>query len=409
MQNNPFTSKTFSSIWTKHFINSTQPIHFNSIQNLSFIKSRRFPVFFNVGKNWTKAMSYSINPIPTEYPNKKIFLIYDIPNYIIPNELTSNTPINTLRVKQYKGYLANLSEFKTLDQYMQDRFDSKSRYKFRRNKQRLSSCFNINESIYFGAIDKEEYDSIFKSFRSLLEKSFLEKQVSTNILEKWNYYCELVYPMILEKKASLYVLRNEGEPICIALNFHSDDLAFLFFSVYDSDYSKFGIGYMSVMKCIEWCIENNFKGYDFSKGYFHYKVRWSNVVYNFDYHILYDSKDLISSCMAKMMANYFRLKQLLREKEINKTYNKLMFHLKNKKTISGEDQGMQLGPKTPVNLEHQLNKLDYKDAQYSFLRKPIFEFIYHTGIHVNDIKVAKIEGAHWVIGQDQMQKIIIKN
>ncbi|SHJ59879.1 Acetyltransferase (GNAT) domain-containing protein [Arenibacter nanhaiticus] len=409
MKNNPFTSPTFVTTWLKHFTSFKEQYSFSFIDDLSFIKNKKLPVFINIGKNWTKAMSYSISPDPESVPKNKVLLIYDIPNYVIPNKLTAGGPIKTHKVRQYEGFLANLSGFKTLDEYMQDRFDSKSRYNFRKNKKKLTQCFHINESIYFGSITKDEYDAVFKSFHSLLKKTFLEKQVSTNILEKWDYYYELVYPMILEKKASLYVLRNEDEPICIALNFHSEDISFLFFSVYDSDYSKFGIGYMSVMKCIEWCIENNFKGYDFSKGYFHYKKRWSNVIYNFDYHILYDSKSITASFLAFFMSNYFRWKQILREKNLNKAFNKVLFHLKNKEKIDDKYPGFQFGPKTELSDSHQFNKLNFKSCEYAFLRKPIYEFIYKTGFHIKDIKVTESQGSFWVIGQDKMQKIMINN
>ena len=215
--------------------------------------------------------------------------------------------------------------------------------------------------------------------------------------------------MILEKKASLYVLRNEEEPICIALNFHSDDLAFLFFSVYDSDYSKFGIGYMSVMKCIDWCIENNFKGYDFSKGYFLYKERWSNVVYKFDYHILYDSKDLISSSLAYVIANYFRLKQQLREKNINKIFNKMMFFIKIRKKAADKQSSFEFGPEEEINPAYSLNKLNIQDVAYPFLKRPMYEFIYKTGEHVKAVSVTESEGTYWAIGSKYMQRILIKN
>lgn len=411
MKNNPFSSETFVKIWSQHFANSIEPITFNFIPNLSFIKNKYFPVFINIGKNWTKAMSYDLKESPEKQNlGNKVLFIYDVPNYLENKKSPEKTSIRTRKVRQYQGFLANLKNFSSLEDYMSDRFDSKSRYKFRRNKQRLESCFSINETLFFGDIAKNEYDRIFTSFRSLLEKAFNKKQVNTNILDKWEYYHQLVYPMIIEKRASLYVLSNEDVPICIALNFHSDTHVFLFFSVYNSDYSKFGIGYLSVMKCIEWCIDNNVEGYDFSKGYFLYKSRWSNVIYDFNYHVIYNSNSLISIIIANNICYYFRIKQFLREKELNRIYNKLMFLIKTSSSANGHNQQtLEFGKITELDQHLKMPAINFEDSIYSNLRRPIYDFLYTTGNPLKELNVFKSQDSYWLVGRKKMQKITVKD
>lgn len=409
MKNNPFTSNTLTTIWLKHYTKSLSPVNFEHIHNLTFVKNGFFPVFVNVGKNWTKAITYSLDDCSLNNYNNKAFLIYDVPNYIPQESDTKKFALNVLKVPQYYGYLAKLTGFNSLEQYMKSQFDSKSRYKFKRNKKRLQESFHISESIYFGEILKAEYDQLMDSFRNLLQKAFKEKQANTNIIAKWAFYYELIYPMILEKKASLYVLRNEQEPICISLNFHSDSTVFLFFSVYDSDYSKFAIGYMSVMKSIEWCIENKVNAYDFSKGYFHYKERWSNVKYRFDYHILYNPKSLISYCLALVMASYFRLKQKLREKKLNNIYHKALFYLKSKNEMVRGMKNYEYGPKMELNLAFSNTKINIDAPEYSFLKRPLFDYIYFTGEHLSKVCLVEWQGNYWIVGPKHKQKIILPN
>ena len=65
--------------------------------------------------------------------------------------------------------------------------------------------------MFYGAIEKVEYDHIFEHFKFLLTKRFDDKQITNNNLDpaEWEFYKEVVYPLILEKKASLYVIYNK--------------------------------------------------------------------------------------------------------------------------------------------------------------------------------------------------------
>lgn len=407
MSKNPFTSDTFISIWLKHFTNSLKPICFKGFHNISFVKANFLPVYLNVGRNWTKAMSYSIDYSLVKGGKMRAFLIYDVPEYMEVRPEPKNSPLHTIKVRQYQGYLANFKGIDSLSQYMERKFDSKSRYKFKRNKERLQKCFNTSETIYYGEISKQEYDSLMSSFKNLLIKAFKEKQVNSIIITKWEFYHDLIYPMILERKASLYVLKNEDESICISLNFHTEKTVILFFSVYDSDFSKFAIGYMSVMKCIEWCIENKMYAYDFSKGYFHYKKRWSSIEYPFYYHILYYPQNPISVALATVMASYFRLKQKLRENNIHKFYHRILFHLKSNERNTTNKKETSYGPETNLDPTISSKKLNLNTAEYSFLKRPLYDYLYKSGEHSKMVVLVEDQGAYWIVGTRRKQKIIL--
>ncbi len=60
MITNPFTSDTFSAIWSKHFSPSVSATRFGFLKNLLFEKHKFLPLYFNYGKTHTKGISYTI-------------------------------------------------------------------------------------------------------------------------------------------------------------------------------------------------------------------------------------------------------------------------------------------------------------------------------------------------------------
>jgi len=81
---------------------------------------------------------------------------------------------------------------------------------------------------------------------------------------EWEFYKEVAYPLILESKASLFVLYDNETPIAITYNYHSENIVFDAITVFDIDYIKY---------------------LDFSKRYFDYKKRICPIEYNFEYHV----------------------------------------------------------------------------------------------------------------------------
>ena len=126
-------------------------------------------------------------------------------------------------------------------------------------------CFDIKYKMFWGDISKEEYDYVFNHFKQLLTKRFLDKQTVNNNLnsDEWDFYYDVAYPMILEKKASLFVIYHDAKPIGVTLNYLSEEILFDAITVFDIDYAKFHLGSINIMKLIEWCLERNFMALDF--------------------------------------------------------------------------------------------------------------------------------------------------
>ncbi|CAH8286177.1 acetyltransferase (GNAT) family protein [Mariniflexile fucanivorans] len=413
IHNNPFISITFSKVWETHFTSPKQLKTFNFIKELKFFKHPLLPFYTNVGRNLTKGVSYSLNQHQTanDYKNKA-FLIYDVPQYF---DIQTNTPSKHLRVKkikQYPGFLINQKNYIDFNDYLKKTFSKSSVQKFNRYKRRLENCFNIKEKMWIGNIEKAEYDGLFNHFKVLLTKRFEDKQITNNNLnpEEWAFYKEVAFPMILEKKAALHVLYNNETPISIRLLYFSDTIIFDAITVFDIDYSKFHIGKVSIMKMLEWSFKSDYTIFDFSKGYFDYKESWSDLKYDFEYHVYYDAKSLKSIITANFISSFFKLKQYLRDKETNKKLHQITFLLKKEKSNTSEIDLAIIDEKTISYTENMLIKINGEDVNYAFLKKHAYDFLFLTSEHVDDLKLFKINGintnTHYLIKGKNNQVVL---
>ncbi len=387
--NTPFSTNTFQNIWKKHFIPNNQVSIFKFIEGVSFYKNK-LGIYFNAGKNLTKGNTYNINN-HNDYKNKTL-IIYDVLPHLNNGKDDFPKGLSVLKSKQYPGFLINLNKFKNIEDYLLNTFSKNTRMKMRKFNKRLDKCFNISEKMFFGDINKDEYDKVFESFMSLLTKRYADKQVSYNNMQpsEWNFYKEVAYPLILEKKASLFVLYDNQTPIAITYNYHTEDSLIDAITVFDIDYSKFNIGYVNNLKILNWCFENKLKTLDFSKGYFDYKKRMCTLEYDFEYHIIYDKKSLISKLKAYTYYNFLELKTYLRNKKLDVKFHKLTYRLKNKNQTQPIERAEIIKlSNLPNTLE--LNKIDIKkDLSFSFLNKYVNDFLYLIIKSYDDIEIFKV-------------------
>jgi hypothetical protein len=381
------------SIWLKHFNHSVTPKSFDFISELKFVKHWLLPLYVNVGKNLTKGIYYKLNPLENDY-KKHTFLIYDVPTYfnIEPFDTLKWSSLKLKSLYQYKGFLMDISNFKSSDDYINKQFSSKNRREFKSNQRRLETCFNISYEFINDTISKDKFDVIFNNFYFLLKKRFFEKHINyhhTNA-NKWAFYNELVFEMLKEQKASLLIIYNEKEPIGITLNFHSESILFEAITVFDPDYYKFSIGKTSIIKLLDWCFEHNYKISDFSKGDFDYKHKWGNIEYDFNYHILYDSKSIKSICTANFVELFFKVKLFLRRKNLNTLYRKTTFIFKRKKTFNEEiNDEYKIEYIDNFEQDNSYKNINFKEEKSICLKQVVYTFLFANPEPLIKIKVFK--------------------
>ena len=385
MDNNPFGKHTFQTIWLKHFKNSIQPIAYNSIKNIKFYKNKYLPIYVNVGRNITNGMCYTIDKREDDFKGKT-FLIYDVPEYFDIDIKTKNG-LKVKKIRQFKGASAQFEKFETFDDYFKFKFKSNSRYKHKRNIARFESCFDSDYKVFCGNISKEEYGIVFQYLKDIIRRRFETLGIDNNILSKSDYYEELVYEMVLKKEAVLIAIYDGNSPIGVSLGFLSDSIMFYAITSFNIDYYRFNLGHITIIKLMQWCFENGFKTFDFSKGLVDYKDRWTNYVYNYECHILYDSKSFKSKVTTALVSRFLKFKQYLRENKINRLYNKIKFILKNQvsKIPISTLKAVDIGDK---NIDmNSLTEIDIYSEKYNFLKAPLFDFLYRKPEKTHEIKI----------------------
>ena len=409
MITNPFVSKTYTQIWSKHFNNSKSGKEFNFIENVSFVKNKLPHLYQNLGVNLTSGITYKLNDNQFDDYKGKTFIIRDIPTYHEIEEPDSISSLKLKKIFQYEGFTTEVSNFDDLDHYMKTIFKSNSRYKFRRNMERLEACFDIVYTMYHGVISKQEFDYVFEEFYKLFDKRYTDKQEICGELqpELWAYYCDLAYNMILEKTASLFVIYNDKKPIGITFNYHFGSIFIEALTVFDIDYYKFNIGHTTIYKLLDWSFNNGVTLFDFTHGDFDYKRRWSNNTYQKNHHLLYDSSSIYSRLLALYIEKMFNFKRILRDKKVIKKYHDLKYKIAN---ISSKKK-LEFISYTVEPLEESKPVIDKKllvniyDESMMSQRKAVFDYFYKYPESVKDVKFYKhnnSEGIYYALGNENV-------
>ncbi|XMO86099.1 GNAT family N-acetyltransferase [Algibacter sp. AS12] len=340
-----------------------------------------------------------------EQKNISIQIVPEYLNISYQDHLT-NKVINEYRL----GYASKLKGFKDINSYVRSQY-GKNVKPILKNIKRLEMCFNVNYVFYHGEIEKAEYILLMEALRNMLIKRFKQRNDANYRLGEWEKLVESTYKLIKIKKASLFVIYNNNEPIQINVQYHFKDILIGSIASYNIDYQVFGLGNTGVYKQIEWCIENNYSIYDQGHGDLEYKRRWSNLIYNFKHHVVYNKSDLKPIIISNIEVLKVRLKAFLRKKQAVETLKKI------KSNFSKGAQSIKTSEKSFEVLEFDNLKdeiktfalINWRAPEYQFLMKNICNFLYYKFEHYNNIEIYqhKSESKTFVIkGKSTFQKVV---
>ncbi|WP_157804954.1 GNAT family N-acetyltransferase [Confluentibacter lentus] len=338
----------------------------------------------------------------------------DVPSYYVTNTPEDNI-LRLKKIRQYKGYLANLNKYDNLENFICANFSSKSRSRIFKYQKKLEKCFNIKYSCFFGNnISKDDYDNIFQAFNDLLKKQSEEKKIVNEALatEKWCFLHELIYPMILEKKAAIIIIYSDDTPISISLSYVSNNIFSNSLMAFDSNYSKFHVGFIEILMRLKFCFKEKIDILDFSKGDHDYKKRWGDEVYDFEYHILYDSKSITSVIIAFFLIYKYQFIQYLRDRKINILFHSIIYFIKKPQKSDILPENHETKEINEVDDNLNFVEIDFRNTKYSFLKNSIYDFLFRFSESINDIKVFSTNNLNEpfiFIGKNHKVKVVLKN
>jgi predicted N-acyltransferase len=275
------------------------------------------PLYNPVLRNKLSSSNLEVsNSSPDQDELPALIVSKHIPEYLEVDYNTLADPYSKIAIRQYKGFLMDLSKYPSAEDYVNAQLSSKNRKNLRRLMRKLEATHQIHYKFYHGAIDKTQYDYLFDCFYNLLKQRFSEKKLFNKNLLLWKHYHELFLPKIRNKEASFFVIYDREKPITLTLNFHVGNLVFSYIQTYDTDYSYYNMGDISNLKHLEWCYENNYKIFDFLIGVTQNKLKWCNYSYDTHFHVLYKPGKLTTLMRLYIAITKLHIKRFLLDKGI---------------------------------------------------------------------------------------------
>lgn len=276
--------------------------------------------------------------------------IRDVPDYL------QTFPIGKHKVhrsvKTFSGSLIHLDKHQDFSSYLNAHFSTKKRSQFRMYRKRLEDCFTIEHKIYYGHIERENYEYLFDCFKSLLKERFEQKKEINDSLMVWGQYYKTAFDQINRKEACLSTICHEGKPIAMSLNFIlGSKIVFGYVKTYDIAYSKFGLGYTESFNMIKWAYQNKMEIFDLLKGSYDYKDRFTDGIYHFKKELIYSKRKLWPLLMGNLF--YIYLKSFYALYEAYTTIKKAPFYTFFKKHLT------KTGNIIPYQRETRMLEIDH--------------------------------------------------
>ena len=344
--------------------------------------------------------------------NKDKYYLLAIKN--VPKYLTiSLNDDKRFRFKKYpsiKGYSICLDSYSEINTYMHDQFNNKTRKQIIKRIIRLEKSFNISYRRYFGEIDEDKCLVLLELLKEMILKRFQERKQESDALKNWTWLQKNIHPLILAKKASLFVIYHEEKPISISFGYHYGSIFFSYITSYDIDYYKFGLGHIMVYKKLELCFKNKYRFLDLGWGDLEYKRRWCNHIDNLENYVFFPKYSLLVHFIAFWEGNKTRLKAYLLSSKLSTLIKKKkILHSRNNKDIRHSNRYFfenlenmnSFGNLTPIDLKNKEN--------FHFI--PILnDFIYKTEEFYVDVKIFKLQNDKFYLikGKTCIKKLVLE-
>jgi len=332
-----------------------------------------------------------------------ILSAFFVPDYFRPS--FDNTLFNCKKVVQFfRGYVISLDGFDSADSYLKNRFRSNAKV-IRRRLKRFETCFGTTSEMHFGLISEEDYNQYMDCLYEMLVKRFEQRNDTSQTLLVWEQQRALFFDLINKKKASMFIVKKNEEPIIISLSYHFKNKMFSTISSYDIDYGKFSPGSIEIYKKLEWCLANNHNAYEMGMGDLTYKKEWSNHIYNFEHFIVYPKKISVNTLKAQIEF----LKVWGKELVYKKMYVKYKRYKNRNKVKQTNSKTFQIEKMTLIDVPENIKEISVNEDEYSLLREKTYDFLYANPEPEANIKVFEHEKGRifYIVGSKIANKVCL--
>ena len=342
------------------------------------------------GKLWVA------NTEPATPNNKVAYSLEKFPSYLQP-VFREKKAYRTLEFPSVKGFAIDMASFSNLEDYMRAQFDKKVRGHQTRAMRRLEHSYDLREARYYGNIDKDECDSLLNQLKSMIVHRFKQRQQQSDTLKVWDTIEKTTYNHILDKKASLLVLYHGNQPLSISISYHYDQLFFYYITSYDTNFAKFSIGNIMIMKQLDWCFKNGYQYFDMGWGDLDYKRRWCNLVYQYHRYILIPRNSITILFKALTQGYRTTIMAYLLNRGYNKKYHRFKARLQGKKQAEVPFFKGKAGSLRKINSTDAAEGTKVDPAMFPVLSYHINNFLYASQEKFEDIKLYQLASSKFII------------
>ncbi|PRX55277.1 GNAT family N-acetyltransferase [Flagellimonas meridianipacifica] len=392
----------------------TYPIKVDFLDD--FLEKRsEIPHVLNVENTWSNISNYVPEANALKLSEKSHFLIYDVPSYI---KLSYARHMGTIPIKSYEGSVIYLSNYIDFEDFAKKKWSAKRRSLLKNYEKRLRYSLEISTKVYCGHMGRTYFDSLFNHFRKLIERRFNEKQMQHDDLKNWERYRSTIYPLLLKKQACISVIYHGEKPISFSVNIIYANAMYGYLKSYDTDYSKFSLGFVELNLLLRWAFMNDIKMFDLLKGRYEYKMKLIDAEYPFMKEVVYNKESISSRFFSHITAlkirAFYSTVRVLKQLKLDVLIHKILSIINGRKT-SGDYK--TIIPTYKVRDENtdsiskkKLTIIDIEQEPFSELRRAVYSFLYTNNEKLDDLKVYKNveENNSFVIqGKELVQSITI--
>lgn len=387
---NPFLTQEWQETWYQFGGNKRKLIQFskNKEQMGIMLINRFIPLYVNSGRNYTNTMEtshadYFISNIKGSV-QRGVALFFDVPQGGELAQVLKRNGANT--VELYPGFVTNIeAPFET---YYRKQFNSKRRAELAKFNKRLSLLGQLKFDIYDDQSDLPTVLSLVNSFYRILNERYKsKKEYNRNLTDKgWNFIEELIQAT-LGKGMILSVTSLDGHPISFAISYRFSDTIIYSMAGFDISFTRYNLGNVHLMKLIEWCTNNGFRKFDFSKGQGVYKDKWANTAYVLNLYILPLGTGLKDKITSQFLFLYYQLISNARRNGISRIVKQFKHKIMTKKT----DTDLPIERISVRNIVDKQVPFSYSDISYMpmTLKRDMLNVIYDLLAESEKIYISK--------------------
>nr|WP_299345850.1 GNAT family N-acetyltransferase [Allomuricauda sp.] len=371
---------------------------------------------FTISINNTKESIFQQEGEPPARTTKAVSIYRNVPDYFVIDFYRNGSGFKQKTIATYKGSLICIEDYEDLEHFLKTKLSPKRISRLRTYKRRLENTFNIRYVTYFGGIEDNQYSVLMQALKRMMEVRFMEKGATHLDLAKWPHYEKIGKELILKKQACLFVIYDGDKPISISFNPVMDAFLYGYFRGFDTDYSKFYLGFTDLLQQLEWCFANEIRFFDLLRGDFEYKSRFVDKSYFFRTHVVFPSHHLTSQLNAYLsVATLFVTYELYypitaRIKGYFGYLIRLLFGKRAPKKTETTFHSIEMTVEDFNSMEQgNLHRISLQNPELKFLVRAAYSFLYSHTETVESLTVFQLKGAHKTFvfkGQKAVQKVI---